>query len=117
MAVGPYIDATTLSFHSADVGAGAEWLIPVIDELPLVISGGAFIRDGQGRSWSPGADGSVFFGSRSFNFHSWYGMASGIFAQTRWIPGAPSSVDFIFGVQIDAELLALPVLLVVGLFK
>jgi len=117
MAVGPYLDVATLGFHGADLGAGAEWLIPVRDELPLVLSGGAFVREGQGRSWAPGADGAVFFGSRSFNFHSWYGMATGLFVETRFIPAAPSSYDFVFGVRIDAEILALPALLVLGLFK
>ncbi len=117
MALGPYAEAGTLSFHNLDVAAGAEWLIPLRDELPLVLSVGALVRDGGGRSWAPGMEGTVFFGSRSYNFHSWYGMATGLFAQTRWIPGPESTVDAVFGVQIDAELLVMPVLLLVGLFK
>ena len=111
MAVGPYVDVATASFHDLDLGGGAEWLIPVRDDLPLVLSAGAFSRNGDGRSWSPGMEGTVFFGSRSYNFHSWYGLAAGLFAQSRWIPASPSTLDLVFGVQIDGELLVLPALL------
>jgi hypothetical protein len=112
IAVGPYLDAATASFQDVDLGGGAEWLLPVRDDLPLVLSAGAFWRNGEGRSWSPGMEGTVFFGSRSYNFHSWYGLVAGLFAQTRWIPSSPSTLDLVFGVQIDGELLALPALLV-----
>lgn len=111
MGIGPYIDVATASFHDLDLGGGAEWLIPVRDDLPLVLSAGAFSRNGEGRSWSPGMESTAFFGSRSYNFHSWYGLAAGLFAQSRWIPSSPSTVDLVFGVQIDGELLVLPVLL------
>jgi len=117
MAIGPYLEAATLSFHNLDVAAGAEWLIPVRDDLPLVLSGGALLRDQGGRPLSPGVEGTVFFGSRSYNFHSWYGLAAGLFAQTRFVPGPPSTIDFVFGIQIDAELLIMPGLLLWGLFK
>ncbi len=112
MAIGPYLDVATASFHDVDIGGGVEWLLPVRDDLPLVLSAGAFWRDGDGRAWSPGMEGTVFFGSRSYNFHSWYGLAAGIFAQTRWIPSSPATVDLVFGVQIDAEILALPSILI-----
>jgi hypothetical protein len=108
MAIGPYLDVATLNFHDVDLGGGAEWLIPVRDDLPLVLSAGAFVRDGNGRSWDPGMEGTVFFGSRSYNFHSWYGLAAGLFAQTRWVPASPSTLDVVIGLQIDAEILALP---------
>jgi hypothetical protein len=112
MAIGPYLDVATASFHNVDLGAGAEWLLPVRDDLPLVLSAGGFWRDGDGRAWSPGMEGTLFFGSRSYNFHSWYGLAAGLFAQTRWVPSSPSTLDLVFGVQIDGELLVLPALLI-----
>jgi hypothetical protein len=108
MALGPYLDAATASFRNADLGGGVEWLLPVRDDLPIVLSAGAFARQAGERSWTPGAEGGVFFGSRSYNFHSWYGLAAGVFAQSRWIPSSPGSVDVVLGVQIDAELIALP---------
>jgi hypothetical protein len=108
MAVGPYLDVATMNFHDVDLGGGAEWLIPVRDDLPVVLSAGAFWRDGNSRSWNPGMEGTVFFGSRSYNFHSWYGLAAGLFAQSRWVPASPSTLDLVFGLQIDGEILALP---------
>ena len=65
MAVGPYIDAATASLHDFDAGGGLEWLIPIRDDLPLVLGAGALCRNGEGRSWAPGVEGTVFFGSRS----------------------------------------------------
>jgi hypothetical protein len=114
MGLGPYVDAGTDGFDSFDAGGGASWLLPVLEDLPFVVSAGAFARNGQGRSWAPGLEGTVFAGSRSYNFHSWYGMALGFFAQTRWIPALPSTLDVLFGVQVDAEILALPVLFIVN---
>ena len=114
MALGPYADLATAGFHDVDLGGGVEWLLPVTDDIPIVLSGGGFARDGAGRSWAPGVEGAVFLGSRSFNFHSWYGLAIGAFAQTRWIPASPSTLDLVMGLQLDAELLVLPVLLAWG---
>ncbi len=112
MAIGPYLDVATAGFQSFDVGGGAEWLIPIVaDELPFVLSAGGFARNGEARSWSPGLETTLFFGSRSFNFHSWYGLAVGVFAQSRWIPASPASLDLVFGAQLDALLLAMPFLL------
>jgi hypothetical protein len=114
MAVGPYLDVASSSFHDFDAGGGLEWLLPVRDDLPLVLSAGAFARNGEGRQWQPGLDGTLFFGSRSYNFHSVYGMSIGLFAQARWVPPSsmPGVVDTIFGVQIDGEILAMPSILI-----
>jgi hypothetical protein len=117
MALGPYLDVASSSFRDVDIGAGAEWLIPLRDDLPVVVSGGAFARNGEGRSWAPGLESTVFFGSRSYNFHSWYGLAAGLFVQARWIPSPAGTVDVLFGLQLDAELLAVPAMLLWGLLK
>jgi hypothetical protein len=117
MALGPYLDVATASFHNVDLGGGLEWLLPVRDDLPIVLSAGAFWREGEGRSFSPGMEGTVFFGSRSYNFHSWYGLAAGLFAQTRWVPSSPSTLDLVFGLQIDAEILALPSILIIEVLR
>ncbi len=110
MALGPYVDGATAGFHDADVGGGLEWLLPLTSDAPLVLGAGGLARDGDGRSWAPGFEGTAFVGSRSFNFHSWYGLAAGAFVQTRWVPAPPSTVDLVVGVQIDLELLVLPAL-------
>ncbi len=110
MGIGPYVDVATTSFHDVDFGGGAQWLLPVTEDVPVVASAGIFARNGEGRSWAPGAEGTLFVGSRSYNYHSWYGMAVGFFAQGRWVPESPATVDVVAGVQIDAELLAMPFL-------
>lgn len=110
MALGPYADVATDGFQDVDVGGGAEWLLPITDDLPLVLGAGALARNGEGRSWAPGGEATLFFGSRSYDFESWYGLAAGAFAQARWFPASPAMLDVVFGVQIDAELLALPFL-------
>jgi hypothetical protein len=117
MAIGPYIDAATESFHDYDAGGGIGWLLPVRDELPLVLSAGAFARNGEGRSWSPGLEGTLFWGSRSYNFHSWYGLAAGLFAQVRYLPSAPQQTDLVLGLQIDGEILLMPSMLILGLLR
>jgi len=109
-ALGPYVDVATFAFENVDAGGGAELLVPASDDVQLVLSAGAFGRSGLGRSFEPGFEGTLFGGTRSYNFHSWYGLAVGIFAQTRWMPESPATFDVVGGVQIDAELLALPAL-------
>jgi hypothetical protein len=117
MAIGPYVDIATASFHNIDLGGGAEWLLPIRDDLPIVLSAGAFVREGDSRSWAPGMEGTLWWGSRSYNFHSVYGLAAGIFAQSRWIPASPATLDMVFGVQIDGELLALPSTLIYQMIR
>jgi|SRR5579859_6242824 len=117
MGLGPYVHVATEAFESADLGGGLSWLIPALEDLPIVLSAGGFARTGQGRSWSAGLQGDVFAGSRSYNFHSPYGMALGFFAQTLVIPDPPATVDLVLGVRVDAEVLALPVLFVVNAFR
>jgi hypothetical protein len=114
MALGPYLDVATAGFRNSDVGGGLEWLVPLSADVPLVVSAGGLLRNGEGRSWAPGVEGTLFVGSRSYNFHSWYGLAAGLFVQTRWVPQAPQSADLVFGAQVDLELMALPVLLLWG---
>ena len=110
MALGPYLDTATAGFHDLDTGSGVEWLLPLTSDVPVVLSAGGLFRNGDGRSWAPGLEGTLFVGSRSFNFHSWYGLAAGVFAQTRWLPASPSTTDLVFGVQLDLELVVLPAL-------
>jgi hypothetical protein len=119
MAVGPYVDVSTLGFASVNAGAGGEWSLPVGRDFSLLAGAGGFVRAGSRSAGGGGAPpsgaaglaGSLFFGARSYNFHSWYGLAVGLFAQALWLPESPGSLDAVFGVQVDAEILALPFLL------
>ncbi len=117
MALGPYLDWATSSFHDIDLGGGFSWLLPVRDDLPFVLSAGGFLRDGEGHSWAPGVEATIFWGSRSYNFHSWYGMAAGLFAQTRYVPGPAEQADLVLGIQLDAEMLLMPSMLILQLLR
>ncbi len=107
MAFGPYIEGLTVGFETLELGGGAEWLVPVGDTA-FVLSAGVFTKPGE-RSGSSGAAAGIFWGSRSFNYHSAYAPSAGLFVQGRATAeshfGAPS---LLVGAHIDLEYLALP---------
>ncbi|MEO7112305.1 MAG: hypothetical protein ABI183_17800 [Polyangiaceae bacterium] len=109
MAVGPYVEALTERFNSTDFGAGLEWLLPAIPAFPFVVSAGGFVHDAPGfGGYQPGVAATLFFGPRSYNFFSTYGLANGIFVQARYGLGDAKETDVLFGVQVDLAVLALP---------
>lgn len=111
MAIGPYVDVATERLDTLEVGGGAEWLIPLVPSFPLVASAGVFERRAPTFGWEPGLAANVFVGPRSYNFHSTYGMANGLFVQGRYGLGDGKQADLIFGLQVDFAILALPFLL------
>ncbi len=109
MAIGPYIDVATAAFDTFETGGGLEWLVPAGDTA-FILSAGAFARTSR-FGWEPGAAGTIFWGSRSFNYHSAYSLGLGLFLQGRYgLAGEGRQADAILGVQIDLEYLALPFL-------
>lgn len=112
MALGPYFDFATERLNTLEIGGGAEWLIPIVPSFPLVASAGLFERRAPVFGWEPGLAANLFFGPRSYNFHSAYGMANGVFAQGRYGLGDGKQADVILGLQIDFAILALPFILV-----
>jgi hypothetical protein len=109
MAIGPYIDVATAAFDTFESGGGLEWLVPTGDAA-LILSAGAFARTSR-FGWEPGAAGTIFWGSRSFNYHSTYSLGLGLFLQGRYgLAGDGRQADAIFGAQIDLQYLALPFL-------
>jgi hypothetical protein len=115
MALGPYVDVATAAFDTLETGGGVEWLIPV-DATAFVLSGGAFARK-SAFGWEPGAASTLFWGSRSYNYHSAYALGVGLFAQGRYGLGDMHQADVIGGVQIDLEYLALPFLFLYNAFR
>ncbi len=109
MAIGPYVDVASHAFDTFEAGGGLSWLVPV-GSTAFVLSGGAFGR-AAGFGFEPGVASTIFWGSRSFNYHATYGIAAGLFAQGRYGLGDGKQGDAILGVQIDLEYLALPFLL------
>ncbi len=108
MGVGPYVDVATEAFDTFESGGGVSWLIPV-DATAFVVSGGGFARK-SAFGWEPGAAATLFWGSRSYNYHSTYTLGVGLFVQGRYGFGDGKQADAIAGVQIDLEYLALPFL-------
>jgi hypothetical protein len=107
MALGPYIDVATTGFDAFEPGGGVEWLVPAGDTA-FILSAGAFGRFSH--SDSVGVASTVFWGSRSYNYHSIYSLGVGLFLQGRYGFGEDRQCDAIAGVQIDLEYLALPFL-------
>lgn len=114
MALGPYVGVATEAFDTFQAGGGLEWLLPV-GEPVFVLSGGAFARTSR-FGWEPGAEATLFFGSRSFNYHSVYSPSIGVFVQGRYGFGDSNTggkqADAILGVHIDLEYMALPALFI-----
>ncbi|MDB4933384.1 MAG: hypothetical protein JWP87_356 [Labilithrix sp.] len=112
MAFGPYVDVVTAAFDTFEGGGGVAWLVPA-SSTAFVFSGGAFARTSR-FGWEPGVSGTIFWGSRSYNFHSSYAVGAGLFVQGRYGFGDGKQADAILGVQLDLEYLALPFVLAYG---
>ena len=110
MALGPYVDVATEAFDTFQTGGGLEWLIPA-GEPAFIVSAGAFARTSR-FGWEPGAQASIFWGARSFNYHSLYSPGVGLFVQGRYGFGDGHQADVLLGVQLDLEYVVLPALFV-----
>lgn len=108
MALGPYVDVATHAFDTFETGGGLSWLVPA-GSTAFVFSGGAFGR-AAGFGFEPGVAGTIFWGSRSYNYHSVYGIGAGLIAQGRYGFGDGKQADAMLGAQIDLEYFALPFL-------
>jgi hypothetical protein len=107
MAVGPYAELLTVGLGSMEVGGGAEWLVPAWDTA-FVFSAGGFAKSSR-RGWEPGVAAGIFWGSRSFNYHSVYALGVGLFVQGRTTAGTGVDDNSVLaGVHVDLEYLALP---------
>jgi len=104
---GPFADVTTAGFDDVRFGAGASALLPVHPFLPLVFSAGGYARKSE-LGWEPGIEGYVFFGSRSFNFHSSYGIAAGLVGGLQFGLGDSRESAIVIALQIDGQILLLP---------
>lgn len=107
MAFGPYIEVLTAAFDTLETGGGIAWLVPT-GATAFVFSGGAFARKSR-FGFDPGAAATIFWGPRSYNYHSAYGVSAGLFAQGRYgLGGDGRQADAVIGVQLDLVYLVLP---------
>lgn len=119
MALGPYLEVMTAAFDTLEAGGGVAWLVPT-GATAFVFSGGAFARTSR-FGLEPGAAATIYWGARSYNYHSSYAVSAGLFAQGRYGLGASAAsasgggggrqADALLGVQIDLEYFALPFVL------
>jgi hypothetical protein len=107
---GPYVELLTIGFEEVQFGGGASLLLPLTESFPLVLSAGGFLRAGDPPGVAPGLAGQLFWGSRSYNFDSDYGLAAGVVAEVRHSFGAAQENAVVIGAQVDLAMLALPFL-------
>lgn len=116
--VGPYAEVLTHAFDEIQFGAGVATLVPILDSFPLVLSAGAYgRRSGDAAGLEPGIATAVFWGSRSYNFHSSYVMTGGLLAQMRLGLGPSRETAVILGAQLDLAFLGLPIVFLVNAIK
>ena len=120
--VGPYLEVLTHDFGELQTGGGASLLLPVMELFPIVLSAGGYLRipwrDAPGpladRSYGiePGVAGTIFFGTRSFNFHSSYEITVGVLGQARFGLGESRESSFVVAAQLDLAALWVPVVFI-----
>jgi hypothetical protein len=106
LSAGPFASVTTAGFDDLRLGGGATLLLPVTQYLPLGLSVGGYARHED--QWEPGVSAWLFFGSRSYNFHSSYGMAAGLLLGIEHDLRDPGQNAIVIGAQIDGLVLVLP---------
>jgi len=112
--IGPYAEVFTHAFDEIQFGGGVSGLLPVLDTFPIVLSAGAYGRKGSDRfGVTPGLAGELFWGARSYNFHSRYVLSGGVLAQVRYGLGPARETSIVIAAQVDVGLLALPILFLV----
>ncbi|MDB4929149.1 MAG: uncharacterized protein JWM10_1633 [Myxococcaceae bacterium] len=102
----------TTDFVTLDLAAGAILHIPVSASLPLLLSAGA-VADAAPTPGRLGVLGRLWWGSRSLNYHSSYGMAAGLWVEGRYRPGE-GTADVLAGVDLDLRVLTLPFVMLAG---
>lgn len=112
--IGPYAEVLTHAFDSIQFGGGVSGLLPVLDTFPIVLSAGAYGRKGSDKyGVEPGVVGELFWGARSYNFHSKYGLSGGLLAQLRYGLGPSKETAIVIAAQVDVGLLVLPIMFLV----
>ena len=116
--VGPYLEAGTFAFDEFQFGGGATLHIPVHESFPLVTSLGPFARLGDDDfGLEPGLSAALFWGTRSYNFHSGYNMAAGLSIGFRQVLGGSNETAMLFAAQIDLMAIGLPILALIQLMR
>jgi hypothetical protein len=106
---GPFVEVGTFAFDELQFGGGGSLLLPVHESFPLILSAGAFGRIGDDDfGLEPGVSGSLFWGTRSYNFHANYVLSAGILAGYRHSFGDSKETTLLIAAQVDLAIIALP---------
>ncbi|MCU0654604.1 MAG: hypothetical protein MUF64_04720 [Polyangiaceae bacterium] len=112
---GPMVGVSTQHFRDVNLAAGGSVLIPVSEYLPVVVQAGPYLRLQEGAH--PGVFGSLFWGSRSFNYHGNYGMAAGVVVEGRLGLDQEKERAVIVAAHLDAQVLTLPFVFLFNAFR
>lgn len=102
--LGPYVSLGTAAFDDLRAAGGMSALIPVVEDFPIVASAGALVTS----TGQVGFDTSLFYGVRSYNFHSSYNIGLGVLIGAEHTFGSGGDTIWSLGVQIDGLVVALP---------
>lgn len=108
LGLGPYLELGTSGFSDLRLGSGVVGVVPLSEALPLTVGAGGTARRDDGR-WAPGFSASAMLGSRSYNFHSTYAIATGLVLAYQRDLDAVGASTVIIALQLDGLLLAMPV--------
>ncbi len=115
---GPYLEVGTYAFDELQFGGGGSVLLPIHDSLPFVLSVGGFARVGDDAfGVEPGVSGSLFWGSRSYNFHANYVMAMGLSVGYRATFGDSRESSLLVAAQLDLALLGIPFIALINVIR
>lgn len=99
--LGPALELRTVDFKSLEAAAGGGILIPLPGDCPIGLYGliGAAARKGAPDGMV--GIGTVTWGFRGYNYHSWYSYGLNLFFSGRKQIGDEYLVEFTGGVEID----------------
>ncbi len=114
--LGPYAELTTAGFDDIRPGGGLSALVPWHPIFPMVLSVGGYGRHSD-VGWEPGVATYLFLGSRSYNFHSSYGITAGLSLGYQHGLGDTRENAIVIALRLDGLLVALPFIAGYSLIK
>ena len=111
--VGPFVSLRSDAFEDLTAAAGVSVQVPVSEAFPIVVSLGGAV-DFTASPARPAVLARLWWGTRSYNYHSPYGLAIGVWVEARRFFDDAQTTDVVGGVDIDLEVFALPIAFLVG---
>jgi hypothetical protein len=117
--VGPALDLRFQRFETAEIAGGLSVLFPIARGYPLLLTAAAgYAARSQPQSDGGFVMGTLAWGYRSYNFHSFYGLGLQIYVSTRVHMDDPSHYEITAGIEVDlAALFVIPAMFLISLFR